>query len=341
MQRRTGGTALLSLALALAACGPAPAEAPRADQPGQGKAAPRRPEFEIDYDANRVVCRDTSGKVRWSARLEGYLGRNRPPHLLHDAERAYVSNAGGVTALDARTGKAVWHSEGPSDHLLLSGGLLLAVDCRVEELVAARGRWLLARAAATGAEVFRTRLPVKDYDPDPIEEVAGLFVVQPFGSFRAKGDTLLIDRTGKVRHRLDDPLVDARRQGDDLLLLTATEVARVAADGRRRWSVAFPRRQAAAGGQLLELPGGDVLAYLFGCLSDSGVQVVRLGEAGKAVWRVRCAGLGVLHSEYQHEAKVAVEGGRLKVTSVGSSGSWVEVLDLKSGRQVERTRRLK
>ncbi len=61
------------------------------------------------------------------------------------------------------------------------------------------------------------------------------------------------------------------------------------------------------------------------------MQLMRLNAADKVVWRRYCAGLGVAHSEYSHHAKLAVEGNRIRVTSKGSEGSFVEILDLRNG----------
>src|SRR5262245_20260138 len=81
------------------------------DCKGPDEAGPAAP-FAIDHDARCVVGRD--GMMEWSTRLEGYLGLVRPPHLLFDKERVYVTHGDGVTALDVRTGVVLWHSPGPS-----------------------------------------------------------------------------------------------------------------------------------------------------------------------------------------------------------------------------------
>lgn len=297
-----------------------------------------RPEFDIDHDGNRVVCHDAEGRVRWSTPLQGYLGRVRPPHLLHDAERVYVTHQDGVTALHRQTGKPLWHSVGPNDRLCLSGDLLLAADCSSDqEAIAARGRWCLARAVKDGKEVFKVLLPAKDFDPRPIREVAELFLVQTGEAPGGEGDALLFNREGAIHCRFDRQVVAGRRQGLDRLFLTSRDVVRLSADGKVVWSASFDRRQWIAGGDLLSLPDGQVLALLYCQIADSGVQVVRLDPAtGKRVWAASCKGLGVTHSEYHHEATVSVEGDRVKVTSKGSSGTFVETLDLGSGKQVKR-----
>ena len=91
-----GGFLLLGVACWLAWKGRQQASEPFPEEPASDLA--------IDYDAGQVVRRDPSGQVLWATPLEGYLGRVRPPHLLADADRVYVTHGDGVTALDRRTG---------------------------------------------------------------------------------------------------------------------------------------------------------------------------------------------------------------------------------------------
>jgi outer membrane protein assembly factor BamB len=299
----------------------------------------RRPEFDIDYDAHRVVCQDAAGKVGWATRLDGYLGQVRPPHLVWDKERVYVSHGDGVAALDAKSGKVVWHTRGPLDRLFLSGDLLLATDCQIARTLTDEGRRVVALATASGKVIFTAGLP-PDLDPEPISEVAGLFLVQELDGQDGHGYALLLDRQGRVCHRLDRQVVAGLRRGPDLILLTSRDVVRLSPEGRTRW-VASLDREWTPGGGLVELPGGDVVAFLFDYIKDSGVQLARLDPvSGKVVWEAFCDQLGVTHSEYDHEAIVTVEGGRLRVTSWASGGTFTELRDLRSGRRLRRTQHL-
>jgi hypothetical protein len=308
---------------------------------GLGSASPQgaktpTPKFEIDHDGGRVLRKDGK-QIRWSTPLQGYLGLVRPPHLLWDGQRVYISHKDGVTALAAGTGRILWHSKGPNDRMLLKDKLLLATDCSVGEEVVASGRWLLARSVENGAEVFKVRLPAKDFDPLPIEEVAGLFLVQMMDAPGGQGNAILIDRQGKVRHRFNRQVVAGLVQGKGRVFLTSRDVVRLSADEKALWVRPFKRREWTAGGGMLEV-GGDLVAFLYGRISDSGVQLVCLnGETGKVVWRAECAPLGVGHSQYSHDAEVKVEGNRLRVTSRGSSGTFVELLDLQTGKRLKRT----
>jgi hypothetical protein len=82
----------------------------------------------------------------------------------------------------------------------------------------------------------------------------------------------------------------------------------------------------------------DYLAVLYGCTSDSGVQVVRFKAlSGKAVWQTRCAPLGVGHRKYRHMATMVFNGDRLEICSSGGAGAFVEVLALDSGKRLQRT----
>jgi outer membrane protein assembly factor BamB len=332
MTKRLLVVLVLIAAVAATACRARLPDGPEDDAP---EAAGPPADARIDQDAGQVTRLDGSGRVVWSTHLDGYRG---PDQLLHDAERAYVSHGDGVTALDWGTGKVVWHAKGPADCMSLSGGLLLATDSSTGGSIAETGRWLTARAVRDGGEVFRVRLPLHGFNPEPIREVAGLFLVQTGEVPGGVGDALLIDREGRVRHRFGRQVVGGIRQGEDRIFLTSRGVVRLSPEDERRWSVLFEEPEWIAGGDLLVLPGGDLLASLYGRINDSGVQVLRLNPTtGKQVWQVGCSGLGVPHSKYRHEATVAVEGGQVKVTSRGASGTFVEVLDLGSGRQLKRT----
>jgi len=291
----------------------------------------------IDSDGGRVVRTGPGGEVRWATPLAGHVGGVRWPHVVADTDRAYVRNARGVTVLDARTGKVAWRSPGPEDRLLLSGDLLLAADCCCWDDVERTGRWLVAWRATTGEEAFRVALPVKDFDPLPIKENAGLFLVQDNDSPGGRGAALLIDRAGRVFHRFDRQVVAVAACGDDRVVVTSRDVVRLGADGRVLWTTPFPTRCWIAGGGLVLLPAGDMVAYLYGRISDGGVQVMRLDLAsGQKVWEVWCLGLGVGHSKYHQDAQAALEGHKLVVTSRGSSGIFVEALDVETGKSFGR-----
>jgi outer membrane protein assembly factor BamB len=292
------------------------------------------PEYQIDHE-NHQVIRLADGKPRWTTKLEGYLGRNRPPHLLWDVHRVYVTHQDGVTALDAETGKELWHSPGLNDRMLLSDDLLLATGSSPTE-GRAMDCWVMARSTTDGRPTFKTKVDVIGFDPMPIEEMGGYFVVQAREHPGGSGDTCLLDRKGTVRHRLDRQVVAGLRKDDDVVLLTSGDVVRLAQDGKVRWTVAFDH-QWIAGGGLIEV-ADDLVAFLYGRISDSGVQVIRFTPStGRVTWRTACRGLGVEHSEYQHRATVALVENQLRVASRASGGASDEVLDVKTGRQLKRS----
>jgi outer membrane protein assembly factor BamB len=127
-------------------------------------------------------------------------------------------------------------------------------------------------------------------------------------------------------------------QEKDWLVLTTSDVRRLSGEGKTRWRTPFAEPYGFAAGGVVEVRGGDVVAFRYGRIHDSGVELVRLKAAtGEVVWRAWCNPLGVGHSEYLHDATVAVEGERLRVSSRGSYGTFVEVLDLRTGKQLRRT----
>ncbi len=200
--------------------------------------------------------RDAKGETVWASALNGNLGGVRHPHLLWDAERVYVTHNDGVTTLGADTGEVLWHADRPGDCLLLSGDLLLATDCTSDQYVGEQGRLLVARAAASGAEVFKVRLPVENFDPLPIREVAGLFLVQTVERAGAKEVARLVNREGEVVHRFDRWVVAGAQEGEDRVLLTSRDVVRLSPDDKTLWAVPFEHVGGQRAGGLVEAGGG-------------------------------------------------------------------------------------
>jgi outer membrane protein assembly factor BamB len=326
---------LALLLFTLIACAAKPGHSPQSPDEAAARDDPG-PGVEVDYRAGRVKRRDPSGRLLWTVKLGAPLLGHREPHVLHDEHCIYLTDQDGITALDARTGRAVWHAKGPGDRLYRSGDLLLAVDCNCGAETVRSGRWLVGRAAATGVERFKVSLPPVGFDPWPIRRVAGLFLVQAPDGIDTHGGAILIDRRGKGLYHFPRVVLDGKRLGKDCAFLTTRNIVRVSADGKGVWSIPLGRVDSLTEGGLLTA-GADLLAYRYNSISDSGVELLRLDpRTGKKVWQVRCAPLGVSHSKYRHRATVLVEGGRVRVTSRGSGGTFVETLELKTGRQLQR-----
>jgi hypothetical protein len=293
-----------------------------------------------DYDPEGQITRRDGERVVWSTTLDNTVHAHREPHLVHDAERVYVTHDGGVTALDAKAGKIVWRSKGPNDRLLLSKDLLLAAQCGLSDDIEQNGRFFSARRVADGKELFRVRLPNhSDFDPYPITEVAGLFLVQSRGWGERKPAAFLITRGGEVWKQFDHLILDGTDADGLRVFLTVDRVLGMAEDKSVRWKIELKDGWALDAGRLLKLPGGDLLAYRYGPISDSGVTLLRLDPCkGKTRFQAQCEPLGVAHSKYRHTATVEMEKGHLKAVSRGSSGTFVELLELNTGKQISRTR---
>src|SRR5262249_37027732 len=146
----------------------------------------------------------------------------------------------------------------------------------------------------------------------PIQEIAGLFLVQPLKGLGGNAKALMIDRKGGIRHRLNRNVLTGKRNGQDLVLLTSADVVCVSSNDETQWKTPFARNEFVAGGDLVFLKNGDLLSYLFCHIADSGVQIMRLnGDTGEVVWRVECAPLGTAHSKYRHDAKLKVAAGKV------------------------------
>lgn len=282
----------------------------------------------VDEERGRVVRRDAGGQVEWATPLSASLRSWWWPSLLRDGRRIFVKEQfEAVWALDADTGKIVWRAPVSSECFWLSGNLLLLVD----------GPQVVGLAADSGKEVFRRLLPAGPlFRPVVISEAAGLFTVQtsPIGG----NDTFVIDRAGQIRHHLPHRLIAVVAVGQDRVFLTSADIRRVTADDRTVWCTPLAYPDSMEGGTILEAPGRDLIALLYDGISNSGVQLLRVGPAGgKRRWEAYCNALSdVSHSEYNHAANVEWCGDRLRVVSVGSAGSFVEWLDGQTGKQLRR-----
>lgn len=88
----------------------------------------------------------------------------------------------------------------------------------------------------------------------------------------------------------------------------------------------------------LPVEDGGVLVFYYSPLSDSGVDLQRLGPDGRIIWEQRCDPIAVKwHSSYLHRVSVFVEGRTIRVVSRGSHGAFVERLSLRSGQRLARS----
>src|SRR5262249_15625519 len=106
--------------------------------------------FELDREKKEVTHHDAKGNVIWSVKFDEAIGAVRLPHCLWDERRVYFTHKDGVTALDRKTGKTLWHAQGPQDGLLLSDGLLLGTG-PLPDKDDTFSHWLFACEVAKGA----------------------------------------------------------------------------------------------------------------------------------------------------------------------------------------------
>jgi hypothetical protein len=59
-------------------------------------------------------------------------------------------------------------------------------------------------------------------------------------------------------------------------------------------------------------------------------------ETGRLLWEHWCKNLGVGHSAYDHRAYMETVEGKVVICSYGSSGLFVEILEERSGKTLDR-----
>jgi outer membrane protein assembly factor BamB len=332
----TAGSFIVFVAAMLAALGCSGPPSPPPVAPPRAVRHPVANDIIVNENTHQVTKHDTTGASVWSTHLDGDFRNGREPNVVSDLTRVYVAHNDGVTALDMGTGSILWHSAGSGDRMLLSGDLVLATECSCGDL-GKMGRRMIARDTATGNDVFSVILPLNDFDPEPIEEVAGYFLVQAEIKFGPDGLALLVDRDGRVRFRSKSRVLGVLQRDNDHIVFTAKAIVGLAPDDAIKWSSPIEYGDWLSYGGLLPVANGNIIAFEYGPISDSGVSL-RCIDAGTGalVWKSYCNHLGVSHSIYRHEATVEQLGDQLRVTSRGSFGTFVEMLDAATGRQNSR-----
>jgi hypothetical protein len=282
--------------------------------PQGAKIAP--PQFEIDLSTGSVVRRDKDGTTAWSAPLHRVLGVTRATSLLWHAHRVKSLLAEGVPVVyGARDFPLLWD---------------------MKRLYVWDEQGVTALSTTTGIVLWHADGPMED-----IVLNGGLLLV--LGKHLPDGRWLTVRAvtTGaEVRKvHLRAGVITALPRGKDWLFLNSKGVVGSSPGDKESWMTPFDEREWPTDGGLVEAGNGDVVAFRYCCIADSGVQLIRLNTAtGKVMWGAKCARLGVGHSKYRHHATVTLDGQTLRVTSRGSYGMFVEVLDLRTGKQLKRTR---
>jgi hypothetical protein len=277
------------------------------------KTAP--PKFEIDLSTGSVVRRDTDGTTTWSAPLHRVLGVTRATTLLWDAHRVKLLMADGVPVV-----------HGARDYPLLWDAKRLYVWDE---------QGVTALSTTTGIVLWHADGPMEDI------VLSGDLLLVP-GKHLPDGRWLTaraVTTGAEVRKvLLRAGVITALPRGKDWVFLNSKGVVRSSPRDKESWTTQFETRGWHGDGGLVEAGGGDVVAFFYCPIADSGVQVMRLNTTtGKTMWQARCAPLGVGHSKYRHHATVTTDGQKLRVTSRGSYGMFVEVLDLETGKRLKRT----
>jgi outer membrane protein assembly factor BamB len=282
-----------------------------------------------------VIRTSGSGDVLWSTNLDERIWIHQSPDLATCGKKVYVGTESGITALDTNTGKALWKSSGPQDHLCATEKQVFAIGLLKD--TPDESRWLVARDAETGDLNFKVRLP----DRAAAQEVtmAGTYVVVR-DTWEENAFSYVVDQKGILFLKRDGEILSVLAEGKDLLLVSAEGWAELVSDtGKTIWkkSVSGGHLTLGYAPKLIRLSGGDILIVSFNPIADSGVEVTRLNvKEGKISWTAYCKPLFVGHSTYSHAVRVEIRDEKIAVISIASGGKFFEILSLSSGETLNR-----
>jgi outer membrane protein assembly factor BamB len=298
-------------------------------RPGWPKMARENPQYpapEISFDKGAVVRK---GAISWRTPLQGYLGTVRPPDRVISGDRVVVVAEHRLVGLDANTGAQVWTADATTDRLFAEGDLVFSTDCQSPS-AAPKHRWLEAHRLSDGKLAWKIELPSR-IDPDAIYKIGSLYAVG------GRDYVALFDAAGTRHIELDEHVIVAEPIGSDVIVATDKRIARLGPRGETRWDLKKIKDTFVGAGGFVTLPGGDMLLFAYGAISDSGVELVRFRpDDGKELYRVQKHGAGVGHSEYEHTAWVRLRNGRLEIVSHGSYATRIETASPETGTTLKR-----
>jgi outer membrane protein assembly factor BamB len=289
----------------------------------------RTQQQEFQIDNNETVLRvDKSGKTLWSSKPGERVGSLRSPEIVADNTLVFVAVSSGIAVLDKASGKLLRTLKGPPDHLALFNSNIVGVDCTSPG--ARPERWMVAYQSSDGKESFRVALPTDEEPETPVVVGSNLLV---------RGDkySLLVNAKGEEIFRLKERISQIKElQADKWFVTSDKRIFAIERGAKISWELKGFRENFVHETKVIVLPGGELLLYNFGAISDSGVELVRLDKDGKERWRSSCKPAGVDHSEYYHQAYITLRGDDMIVVSQGSYANFIEIVDAKSGVSKQR-----
>ena len=249
--------------------------------------------------------------------------------------RAVVASSNVLLGLDDATGAEVWRADQAIDRLAIDGQLLLAVG-RFE--LPGGSRWLVARTLETGAERWRTELPVNG-DPESIIGLGDRIVVElaspPF--------TVVYNSDGQEQFRLAEhaELIHiADGPAHEWVVFSDKRLARIDATGQTMWELRGASDRCVADCDLLVLRGTEAIISNASAPSDSSLEVARLDLAnGKRAWRARIrrgTSIAGRTATDRHSTYIEARGDEVFVVSQGDQRSAFERLSVANGSSILR-----
>lgn len=280
-------------------------------------------------EGDDVVRREIDGTVRWKSPLRG-VHSVRPPDAIVARGRVIAVVDDTLYAFDDVSGARVWKAPGPADRIASDGALVFSTDCRVHTTP----RWLVARNASDGKEVFRASLPA-EFDPWVAIDPDRIVLVDD-----GRETSVVFDHKGNKLFDLHESILGDHTHafaihptGHDLIVASTKHTTRYDSTGHAVWQLPALHETFVAGTDFIDLDGGDVLVGNWGAISDSGVWVTRMRPStGAVVWETHVSRLGVAHSEYLHTAYIEARGPTIYVVSQAVGGAFFERLTLATGK---------
>ncbi|PCJ53310.1 MAG: hypothetical protein COA79_22960 [Planctomycetota bacterium] len=269
-------------------------------------------------------------KVVWKRNLNESISISDSSRWAIGNNEVYITKYKGLIALDKKSGKTLWQSDGPTWRLLAIENLIIACDGDSRDKD--KARFVVARKAINGEIAWKTEIS-QDGTPTKIIFNSGYNWVIGTKDM-VEGYTYLITPKGKILKKYKEYVTDIFNKGNDIIFVSNIRIAKIDKDTNLIWEVShgtktpFPFNNA----RIMDAKNDNLLMYFYSPLSPSSVSVWKINsQKGELKWKTVCPSIAYgPNSKYRHNVYLKIVKEEIAVVS---KGGWyfLEILSLKTG----------
>lgn len=273
-------------------------------------------------------------KVIWKSNLNKSFSARQSSRWAMSNKEVYITSYQGLIALNKKSGKTLWKSNGPTRRLLAIENLIIACDGDGEYLE--KDRYVVARKAANGEIAWKTEIP-QEHTPNEIIFTSDLIWVK--GTWGNENYTYLLTPKGKIIKKYQEYVTDLFKNEKDIIFVSNRRITKIDKNTNIIWKILADTKTLIRfdHAKIIDAKNDTILVYFYDQFGPSSVTVFKINsQNGKIIWKTDCAAIRYdgFGSKYtQVYLKIINE----EVAVVNrNSRFFLETLSLKTGKKINR-----